>query len=74
MSNHMPVVTPDPTCWIKSSRSGSTGECVEMRQYAGAVEVRDTKDAGQGPTLRFAPAAFAALLDGARRGEFDELV
>lgn len=64
----------DPTTkWVKASRSGSSGQCVEMRRHEGAVEVRDTKDAGTGPTLRFTPGEFAAWLDGAKGGEFDHL-
>jgi hypothetical protein len=66
-------MTNDPTQWIKASRSGSSGECVEMRQHAGAVEVRDTKQQGEGPSLRVSGAAFAAWLEGAKSGEFDHL-
>jgi hypothetical protein len=61
------------TAWIKASASGDSGNCVEMRRHDGAVEVRDTKARGLGPTLTFTDAAFGALLDGAKRGEFDEL-
>ena len=46
---------------------------MEMRRSGDVVEVRDTKDQGAGPTLRFIPAEFAAWLDGARKGEFDNL-
>lgn len=59
--------------WIKASASGSNGQCVEMRSHAGAVEVRDTKDHGTGPTLAFSPAAFAAWRDAAQRGELNHL-
>lgn len=63
------------TAWIKASRSGDTGgQCVEQRRHAGMIEVRDTKDAGAGPTLRFTDAEFAAWLDGAKKGEFDHLL
>jgi hypothetical protein len=61
------------TPWIKASRSDDQGNCVEQRLHGGLVEVRDTKDGGAGPTLRFTGAEFAAWLDGARRGEFDHL-
>lgn len=30
--------------WIKAKRSGSDGQCVEMRRHGGVVEVRDSKD------------------------------
>jgi hypothetical protein len=65
--------TPDPPKWVKASRSGNQGSCVEMRQHSNAVEVRDTKDSGDGPTLRFTASEFAAWVDGAKRGEFDHL-
>jgi hypothetical protein len=65
--------TPDPTQWIKSRRSSANGSCVEMRQHAAAVEVRDTKQDGQGPVLRLAPAGFAAWLTSAKSGELDNL-
>jgi len=63
----------DPAQWVKARRSGSTGDCVEMRRHDGTVEIRDTKDHGAGPTLHFTPAEFAAWLDGAKGGEFDHL-
>jgi uncharacterized protein DUF397 len=63
----------DPTQWIKASRSGANGQCVQMRRSHGMVEVRDTKDQGRGPILRFTSAEWAAWLDGAKNGEFDHL-
>lgn len=62
------------TPWVKASASKSEGECVEQRRIGDVIEVRDTKDAGQGPVLRFTPVEFAAWLDGGRNGEFDHLV
>lgn len=61
------------TPWIKASRSNDQGNCVEQRRHGGLVEVRDTKDGGSGPVLRFTGDEFAAWLDGAKRGEFDHL-
>lgn len=43
--------------WHKSSRSGSNGQCVEVRDQGTQVDVRDSK----APTnwmLSFAPAAW----------------
>jgi len=61
------------TPWIKASASdGNSPDCVEMRRHDGLVEVRDSKDP-QGPVLKFHAAEFAAWLDGARSGEFDDL-
>lgn len=66
--------TNDPTQWIKASASGANGDCVEMREHAGQVQVRDTKDTGTGPMLGFTKAEFSAWLDGAKKGEFDHLI
>jgi hypothetical protein len=61
------------TDWIKASASNNSGTCVEMRAFAGAVQVRDTKADGQGPTLGLTKAQFAGWLNGAKNGEFDRL-
>ncbi|MBN1171411.1 MAG: DUF397 domain-containing protein [Micromonosporaceae bacterium] len=62
------------TPWTKASKSGGNeGACVEVRRHAGMIEVRDTKDAGNGPTLRFTAPEWDAFLDGAHSGEFDHL-
>ena len=63
----------DRTLWIKATASGGQGECVELRRSGGMVEVRDSKQHGTGPTLRFTGTELAAWLDGARKGEFNHL-
>ena len=63
---------PTDTPWIKATRSGPEGDCVELRRRAGAVEVRDSKNP-DGSVLRFAPSEFTAWLDGAKKAEFDHL-
>lgn len=68
------MIASDPTPWIKATRSGGTGSCVEMRRRDGGVEVRDSKAGESGPVLRFTPTTFSAWLDGARSGEFDHLL
>ena len=62
------------TPWVKAAKSTGNGNCVEVRRHAGFIEVRDTKDGGVGPTLRFTAAEFDAFLDGSRNGEFDHLI
>jgi hypothetical protein len=62
------------TGWIKATASNDSGTCVEMRSRSGTVEIRDTKQSGDGPTLVYTKAEFAAWLDGAKRGEFDHLL
>lgn len=58
------------TEWIKASASYGTGNCVEVRDHDGGVQVRDSKDQG-GPVLTFTAAEWVAFLDGAKHGEFD---
>lgn len=48
--------------WKKPSRSGGSGNCVEVRQPApGEIELRDSKDP-DGPTLRVPAGAFAEFV------------
>jgi len=50
--------------WRKSTYSGSNGgNCVEVGQAPGSVAVRDTKDNGTGPALRFTPGAWEAFAE-----------
>jgi Domain of unknown function (DUF397) len=66
-------MTTDPTQWVKATASGSNGNCVEMRQFAGVIEVRDTKAHGVGPSLRLTAAEFSTWIEGAKNGTFDHL-
>lgn len=53
--------------WQKSSYSGATNECVEVRTAAGMVELRES-DEGE-TILRTTPARLAALLRAIKAGE-----
>ena len=68
------ITTPDPSQWVKATKSGPDNACLEMRRRVGTVELRDTKDHGVGPILHLAPAEMAAWLAGAKVGEFDGLI
>ena len=58
-------VVPD---WRKSSYSGNGGgNCVEVGAAARAIVVRDTKQDGAGPVLRFSPAAWRRFASHLRR-------
>lgn len=58
----------------KSSYSGSSNPaCVEIGFETSAVLMRDSKDRGRGPVLRFTVAEWEAFLAGAKDGEFDLL-
>jgi hypothetical protein len=63
----MSALDPD---WRKSSRSGTQGNCVEVRAVDGFVEVRDSKNPS-GAVLKFTPAEWDAFIGGAGDGEFD---
>jgi hypothetical protein len=50
--------------WRKSSYSGSNGgNCVEVGDRGRRVLVRDTRQAGTGPVLRFSPDAWRRFAD-----------
>ncbi|MFC6021867.1 DUF397 domain-containing protein [Plantactinospora solaniradicis] len=55
--------------WIKSTRSGNNGACVQVRDQHVAVGVRDSKDPA-GPVLTFGPAAWDAFSTGIKGGKF----
>jgi hypothetical protein len=55
-----------------TASGGASNSCVEVADLPdGGKAVRDSKDHGSGPMLRFTPSEWTAFLDGARNGEFD---
>jgi hypothetical protein len=60
------------TDWRKSSRSNSSGDCVEVAFAAGrGVGVRDSKQRGRGPVLEFGVTEWNAFLARVKGGAFD---
>ena len=57
--------------WVKASKSDGNGNCVEVRLTDKTVEVRDSKQNGQGPIHVYTYAEWEAFIDGAKTGEFD---
>jgi hypothetical protein len=58
--------------WHKSTYSDNANGCVEVAPIGdGGMAVRDTKDHGTGPILRFTRGEWDAFVAGARDGEFD---
>ncbi|GIF39036.1 DUF397 domain-containing protein [Actinoplanes xinjiangensis] len=58
--------------WRKSTRSGSSGNCVEVADnLPGIVAVRDSKDPN-GPALTFTRSGWEAFIGRAKNGEFDD--
>ena len=60
--------------WYKSSYSSANSACVEVMHTDGGISIRDTKDNGSGPILRFTAEEWDAFLAGALDGEFDRPV
>jgi hypothetical protein len=58
--------------WRKAQRSVGNGACVELAPANGMIAMRDSKDPN-GPVLMYTKAELYAFLDGAKRGEFDDL-
>jgi hypothetical protein len=56
--------------WRKSTRSGDSGNCVEVANVPGGVLVRDSKNP-HGAILKFSREEWAAFLGGCIFGEFD---
>lgn len=57
--------------WRKSSRSYSSGGCVEVATLSGElIGVRDSKKQ-RGTVLRFSPAEWDAFVDEVRMGRLD---
>lgn len=57
--------------WRKARKSDTGGECVEVADTGSGVAVRHSKNPG-GPALLYTRDEFAAFLDGAKQGEFDD--
>ena len=58
--------------WRKAQLSTNNGACVEVASVVGKIALRDSKDP-YGPILLYTPTEFNAFLDGAKKGEFDDL-
>lgn len=66
----MSALTLSGADWRKSRHSTMNG-CVEVAVIDHMIAVRDTKDHGCGPVLRFLPDEWKAFVAGVRDGEFD---
>ncbi len=72
--NGMPCTYIGGVAWRKSSHSNSQGNCVEFGALPdGSIAVRNSRYP-QGPALVYTREEVAALIAGAKDGEFDDLV
>ncbi|MQS13037.1 DUF397 domain-containing protein [Streptomyces kaniharaensis] len=55
--------------WQKSSLSGESNECVEVRSIANRIEIRES-DAPDSVIVT-TPQKYALWIEGVKRGEFD---
>ncbi len=70
MHQKNPAAGGNGLCWIKSTLSYASGDCVEVSPLPeGRIGVRDSKDPA-GPVLSFTASEWAAFLGGVRNGEF----
>jgi hypothetical protein len=65
----MESAPPSTLSWVKASMSANLGACVELAVCGDMIAMRDSKDPG--PMLYFSPLEIMALVDGAKKGEFD---
>jgi hypothetical protein len=56
--------------WKTSTRSGGSGNCVEVALTDAAIYVRDTKDRNKDPHV-YTPNEWDAFIGGVKDGEFD---
>jgi Domain of unknown function (DUF397) len=58
--------------WRTALKSGG-GNCVQVMRHEDTIMVGDSKQPG-GPVLSYTLKEWDAFLDGAKKGEFDDLV
>jgi hypothetical protein len=58
--------------WRTAVKSGASN-CVRVARRDGMIMIADSKHPG-GPVLSYTPQEWDAFLDGAKKGEFDDLL
>ncbi|EXG79682.1 MULTISPECIES: DUF397 domain-containing protein [Cryptosporangium] len=72
--NGIPAGQLGPVAWLKSSHSNPNGNCVEIAGLPdGQFAVRNSRHP-EGPALIYTRDEIAALIAGARSGDFDHFV
>lgn len=74
-TNGIPAARLPGLTWQKSRRSNPSGNCVELAALPGGdrIALRNSRDP-EGPALIYTVDEIAAFIDGARDGDFDDLV
>ena len=73
--NGMPASLLHAVIWQKSRRSNPSGNCVEIAKLpgGGGFAIRNSRYP-DGPALIYTPDEIAAFIQGARDGDFDDLI
>jgi hypothetical protein len=72
--NGMPAVRLQGVTWVKSRRSNSQGNCVELAELSGGkVAMRNSRHP-EGPALIYTREEITAMVLGAKDGDFDHLL
>jgi hypothetical protein len=72
--NGMPATKLRGARWLKSRRSNSQGNCVEIAELPGGrVAMRNSRHP-EGPALIYTRPEIEALILGAKEGDFDHLI
>lgn len=72
--NYLPAGAFDGADWQKATASEPDNDCVEFAKVGDVIGIRDSKLGAASPILQFTQSELAAMLNGAKSGEFDHLV
>lgn len=72
--NGMPAGELSGAAWRKSAGSNSQGTCVELARLDGDEFAMRNSRYPEGPALIYTRAEIAALIEGVKQGEFDDLL